>query len=299
MSYAIQAMTVNGTILRGVRGYSIEQGEDIMTDAHDGTVHELGHHVMRTAPQVESQHRDLEGLVGVLASGVEALPTCRLDGTDGLLLQYAAASDEGPGYADSGHSARRVPKGIGYLTGVEWSEGQAAEASMRWWPVSTDGIASPFAAPTVSLPAASGSLFGWVLESISRSGGSALTDVASVSLTVDPQAEYEYDSGKPHPVDVRGAGVQGPTEIRLEIETRDLSWGAGSGAIAVVFRRMAQGGGFATGADTRLTITLVGGWSREESRQAQQGERATDRIMVLPRFDGTNMPLTWVLGSSA
>lgn len=299
MSYAIQAMTVNGAILRGVRGYSTEQGEDITTDAHDGTVHELGHHVMRTAPQVESQHRDLGGLVDVLTAAVTSLPTCRLDGTDGLLLQYAASSDEGPGYASSGHLARRVKQGLGYLTGLEWSEGQAAEAGMRWWPVSADGIASPFDEPTVALPAASGSLFGWVLESISRSGGSALTDVASLSLTIDPKAEYEYDSGKPHPVDVRGAGVQGPAEIRLEIETRDLSWGAGSGAIAVVFRRMAQGGGFATGADTRLTLTLVGGWSREESRQAQQGERASDRIMVLPRFDGTNLPLTWVLGATA
>ncbi len=289
--FAIQQVRFNNTLYPGISGWNVSPGLDINSDQLDGAVHETAHHVMETAPTAEMTTRNLEFITSLDGSADVWLKA--FDGTNGLELIGGRANSLMPGYVGtSTNISRKGTRGILLGTGLRWSKKGKAELSLKAMFTSVDGTTAALAAAAnIALPALPVTDFGYKLTALTMNG-SSIPSVDSLDITCDPKAEFEYQAGLPEPVDVLMAGVTGAAMWRLSANIGDADLGAGSGAVAAVFTRLANGGGL--GANT-LTVTFNSNYSTEEGVSGQAGSAIGRQLIVRPRMNGATRPVTWAV----
>jgi hypothetical protein len=287
--FAIQQFRFNNTLYPGISGWSVNPGVEINSDQLDGTVHETGHHGMRSAPTAELTTRNL-GFLSVLDGSTDAwLKAC--DGTNGIECIGGKASTAAPGYAaGSVHLVRKMARGFLLGTGINWSKRGKAELTLRGMGLSADGTTAALsAAANIALPTLPVTDYGYILSALTLDGD-AIPAPDSVAIACDPRAEFEYLADLPEPTDILWAGVNGAVQWRLNAGIGDCQLGDGTGAVSAVFTRLAQGGGLGT--DT-LTVTFNSNWSIEEGLS---GSPILGRqLVVRPRYNGTTKPVTWAV----
>lgn len=290
--FAIQQIRFNNTLYPGISGWNVSPGLDINSDQLDGTVHETAHHAMETAPTAEMTTRNL-GFISTLDGSTDVWLKA-FDGANGLELIGGRANSALPGYVGtSTHLSRKGVRGLLMATGVRWAKKGKAELALKAMFTSADGTTAALAAAAnIALPALPVTDFGYKLTSLTLNG-SSIPGVESVDITCDPKAEFEYQTGLPEPVDVIMAGVNGAVMWRLNANIGDADLGAGSGAVAAVFTRLANGGGL--GANT-LTVTFNSNYATEEGVGGQAGSAIGRQLIVRPRYNGTTKPVTWAVG---
>jgi hypothetical protein len=288
--FAIQQIRLYNVLYPGISGWNVTPGVDVNSDQLDGTVHETAHHGMETAPTADMTTRNL-GFIANLASSTDVwLQT--LDGVNGLELIGAKAVSQGPGYqGGSVHLSRKGLRGVLLGTGVQWSKKGKAELALRAMFISADGTTAALAPSAIALPTLPTPDFGYKLTALTING-SSIPAVDSVNITCDPKAEFDYQAGNPEPVDVLMAGVNGAVVWRLNASVGDCDLGAGTGAVAAVFTRLAQGGGL--GANS-LTVTFNSNWSIEEGVGGVAASSMARQLVVRPRYNGATRPVTWTV----
>ena len=287
--FAIQQVRLNNVLYPGVSGWNVTPGVDINSDQLDGTVHETAHHGMDTAPTADLTTRNLAFLTNLDSSTDVWVKT--LDGTNGLELIGARAASGLPGY-DSGsvHLSRKGISGVLLGTGISWSKKGKAELTLKAMFTSANGTTAALAAAAnIALPTLPVPDFSYKLSSLTING-SAIPAVDSVGITCDAKAEFEYQAGLPEPVDVLMAGVNGAAQWRLSAAVGNCDLGAGTGAVAAVCTRLANGGGMSA---NTLTVTFNSNWAIEEGVGGQSGGAMTRNLIVRPRYNGTTRPVTW------
>jgi len=288
--FAIQQIRFNGTLYPGIAGFQVNPGQEVNSDQLDGTVHETAHHGVETAPVAEMTTRNL-GFLSTLDGSTDAWLKA-FDGSNGLELIGGKASSQAPGFqAGSVHLSRKGIRGILLATALSWSKKGKAELTLKGMFVSADGTTAALAPSAIALPTQPTPDFGYKLTALTING-SAIPAVDSVNITCDPRAEFEYQAGLPEPVDVLMAGVNGAVQWRMSATVGDCDLGAGSGAVAAVFTRLANGGGM--GSNT-VTVTFNTNWTIEEGVGGSAGSSMTRQLIVRPRYNGTTKPVTWSL----
>jgi hypothetical protein len=289
--FAIQQIRFNNVLYPGVSGWNVSPGLDINSDQLDGTVHETAHHVMETAPTAELTTRNL-GFLDELDDSTDVWVKA-MDASNGLELIGGRANSLLPGYVGtSTHLSRKGTRGVLLGTGIRWAKKGKAELTLKAMFISADGTTAALAsAANIALPAAPVPDFGYKLSSLTING-SSIAGVESLDITCDPKAEFEYQTGLPEPVDVLMAGVNGAAMWRMNASIGDADLGAGTGAVAAVFTRLALGGGF--GSNT-LTVTFNANYSTEEGVGGQAGSSISRQLVVSPRQNGATKPVTWAL----
>lgn len=290
--FAVQQTRFNNVLYPGISGWSHDPGDNISSDQLDGTVQESAHHHMQTGPTADLTTRDL-GFLSVLNGSTDIWQKA-MDGTNGLVLIGGKANANAPGYqGGSVHLARTGLRGSLLGTGINWSRGGKAELALRGMMISADGT-TPAVDPTaIALPAAPVPDFGWVVSALTLDGDS-IGSAESVGVTVDPKAAFDYFDGLPEPTDVLMAGVNGAAVWRLAASIGDCDLGGnGTGAVSVVYRRLATGGGFSVAANSTLTITFNSAWSVEAGVGGQVGSPMSRSMIVRPRQNGATKPVTW------
>jgi Phage tail tube protein len=290
--FGIQAVQINGTIFGGVSGFQYDVGSEIDTIGLDGLQYETMHHETAKKPTAEITTRNLKNIINVL-NGSTDLPQVQLDGSNGLLLVGGKSASAGPGYASgSVHIARRMARGVLYLSGARWSAGSKAEFTLRAMGRGAGtGNDNPVVESLIALPTQPVPDFGFTLSALNLNG-TAIASVNSVDLSIEPNYDFEYLAGNPTPVDITGAGVRKELAITLRADIGDADLGAGTGVCSLVFTRYAQGGGYGT--DT-VTFTLNSRWSQEQSVGGQSNSALSRNLLVRTRWDGTTKPLTWAV----
>lgn len=289
--FAIQQIRFNNVLYPGVSGWNVSPGLDINSDQTDGTVHETAHHLMETAPTAEMTTRNL-AFLDELDDSTDVWVKA-MDAANGLELIGGRANSLLPGYvATSTHLSRKGTRGVLLGTGIRWAKKGKAELSLKAMFISADGTTAALTpAANIALPDAPVPDYGFKLRSLTLNG-STISGVESLDITCDPKAEFEYQAGLPEPVDVLMAGVNGAVMWRLNANIGNADLGSGTGAVAAVFTRLANGGGF--GSDT-LTVTFNSNYSTEEGVGGQAGGSIGRQLIVRPRYNGTTKPVTWAL----
>jgi hypothetical protein len=291
--FAIQQIRFNNTLYPGISGWNVSPGLDINSDQLDGTVHETAHHLMETAPTAEMTTRNL-GFLSALDGSTDVWLKA-LDGTNGLELIGGRANSALPGYVSSStHLSRKGLRGVLMGTGIRWSKKQKAELMLKAMFISADGTTAALAsAANIALPALPTPDFGYKLTSLTLNGSNIVT-VESLDITCDMRAQFEYQTDLPEPIDVSMAGVNGAAMWRLAANIGDADLGSGSGTVAAVFTKLANGGGLAA---NTLTVTFNTNYSTEDAVSGQAGSAIGRQLIVRPRYNGTTKPVTWALAS--
>jgi hypothetical protein len=290
--FAVQQIRFNNTLYPGVSGWSYDPGDNINSDQLDSTVQETAHHHMQTGPTADLATRDL-GFLATLNGSTDIWQKA-MDGTNGLVLIGGKANANAPGYqAGTVHVARTGLRGSLFGTGINWSKGGKAELALRGMMISANGTTAAVSDALVALPTAPDPDFGWVVSALTLDGDS-IGAAESVGVTVDPKAGFDYLAGLPEPTDVLMAGVNGAAMWRLAASIGDCDLGGnGTGAVSVVYRRLATGGGFSVAASSTLTVTFNSAWSVEGGIGGQAGSPMARSILVRPRQNGATKPVTW------
>lgn len=289
--FAIQQIRFNNTLYPGIAGWAVNPGNDINSDQLDGTVHETAHHVMETAPTADMTTRNL-GFLSVLDGSLDVWLKA-FDSANGLELIGGRANSLQPGYVGtSTHLSRKGTRGVLLATGLRWAKKGKAELTLKGMFTSADGTTAALAAAAnIALPTPPVPDYGYKLSALTLNG-STIAGVESVDITCDPRAEFEYQTGLPEPVDVLMAGVNGAAMWRLNANIGDCDLGSGTGAVAAVFTRLAQGGGL--GANS-VTVTFNANFATEESISGQAGGSLGRQLIVRPRLNGSTRPVTWTV----
>lgn len=289
--FAIQQIRFNNVLYPGVSGWNVAPGLDINSDQLDGTVHETAHHLMETAPTAELTTRNL-AFLDELDDSTDVWVKA-LDAANGLELIGGRANSLLPGYVGtSTHLSRKGTRGVLLGTGIRWAKKGKAELTLKAMFISADGTTAALTpAANIALPAAPTPDFGYKLTSLTLNG-SSISAVESLDITCDPKAEFDYQTGLPEPIDVLMAGVNGAAMWRMAANIGNADLGSGSGAVAAVFTKLANGGGL--GANT-LTITFNSNYSTEEGVGGQAGSSIGRQLIVRPRYNGSTKPVTWTL----
>lgn len=289
--FAVQQIRFNNVLYPGVSGWSYDPGDNINSDQLDSTVHETAHHHMQTGPTADLATRDL-GFLSVLNGSTDIWQKA-MDGTNGLVLIGGKANANAPGYqGGSVHVGRKALRGSLFGSGINWSRGGKAELGLRAMAYSADGTTPAIDTTAVALPTPPAPDFGWVVSALTLNG-SSIGAAESVGLTVDPKAAFDYLAGLPEPTDILMAGVNGAASWRLAASVGDCDLGSGTGAVSVVFRRLASGGGFSGAANSTLTVTLNSVWTLEAGISGQSGSPMTRNLLARPRYNGVTAPVTW------
>lgn len=290
--FAIQQIRFNNTLYPGISGWNVTPGLDINSDQLDGTVHETAHHEMEAAPTAEMTTRNL-GFISVLDGSTDAWLKA-FDAANGLELIGGRANSLLPGYVGtSTHLSRKGTRGVLLGTGIRWARKQKAELTLKGMFISADGTTAAITpAANIALPAAPVPDFGYKLTSLTLNG-SSIVSVQSLDITCDPKAQFEYQTDLPQPIDVSMAGVNGAVMWRLNANIGDADLGAGSGAVAAVFTRLANGGGLG---ENTLTVTFNANYSTEDNVGGQAGSSIGRQLIVRPRQNGATKPVTWSVG---
>lgn len=295
--FRIQRIEVSGALLTGFEDYTIDEGRTHESLTQDGSVHEQAHIVPEVRPVIDITGCNLQAIAAW--NGSTLLPLVIPSGA-GLRLWGARQAKGAPGLEATNHKRHTVALSTMFLAGLAWSQGQRGGlATVRCLPKGANGLTDPIVREdTGTLPAAdpNPTTHAWRPTAIVV-GGSALSSFASVTQTFDPQLEQDHASGAPYPTEIHGSGA--PFAAMLEVETHDIRAGVGAGACSIVWRQLAHGGGFATGANTVLTFTYNGGWAWNERESGGQGSTRRANLVVRTRIDGVNMPVSWALSSGS
>jgi hypothetical protein len=287
-AYGLQAITIDATVLTGIRAYSLDRRERMLDAAADGTLHQTMHAAKRAAPKVDFSTVAVESLMGLLTGSLDA-PMRNIGSAADFIFALRAAS--APGYGGT-HRGIRLAKGHIYLNGLKWSPGgDGLEAACSAFGLSTDGTTDPVALITPTLPTVT-PIEVFTLTSLTL-GGLAITKCQSLDITIDAKADNGvedvcFDLGLPFPKEMAVAGAAGPIEVSATVEGLDMAGSPStSGSLVAVFTQYAFGGHL--GANT-ITVTINAGQIREEGRTG--GRPSSRRWKVMGRHDGTNRPLT-------
>lgn len=287
-AYGLQAVTIDSTVLTGIKTYNFDRRERMLSADTDGTLHQTFHAAKRAAPKVDFSTVAVESLMGILTGSLDAPMKNITTAADFLFALQASAT---PGYGGT-HRGIRLTKGHIYLTGLKWSPaGDGLEAACSAFGLSADGTTDPVTLITPTLPTVT-PVEVFTLTSLML-GGQAVTKCQSLDIGIDPKGENNvedvcYDLGLPFPKEMAVAGAAGPIEVSATVELLDQAVApANSGSLVAVFTQYAFG---ATIAANTLTVTINAAQIREEARTA--GRPSTRRFKVLGRHDGTNRPLT-------
>lgn len=297
-SFAFNMVKLNGSLLTGISSPSFDRREIEKPLAHDATLHQTGASVIRTAPMASFTTVAMRALFSILGTGDE-VPFIALDGTNGLELIGGKIATAAPGYlGTSTHASRKMASGDAYLRRVSWTPGDVARAEMEVFGIGATGSTDPAASATVALPTLPTNTEQMVLSGLSLNGF-APTEIASLDIQITHQGENNddeicYNTGLPHPVLCKRAGVGGATEVILTAEILDLTSTWTNGAVAAVFTSLAtQSVGL--GSPT-ATVTINTPLIREKIIRGEDGRPAKRQITARGLFDGTNRPITITTG---
>lgn len=287
-AYGLQAVTIDATVLSGIKAYSLDRRERMLAADTDGTLHQTFHAAKRGAPKVDFSTVAVESLMGILTGSLDAPMKNIATAADFLFALQASAT---PGYGGT-HRGIRLSKGHIYLVGLKWSpSADGLEAACSAFGLSADGTTDPVTLITPTLPVVT-PVEVFTLTSLTL-GGVAVTKCQSLDIGIDPKAENNvedvcYDLGLPFPKEMAVAGAAGPIEVSATVETLDQAAApATSGSLIAVFTQFAFGGHLAA---NTMTVTINAGQIREESRTG--GRPSGRRFKILGRHDGTNRPIT-------
>lgn len=285
---ALQAVTIDATVLSGIRGYNLDRRERMLSPDTDGTLHQTFHAAKRAAPKVDFSTVAVESLMGILTGSLDA-PMKNI--TTAVDFCFALQASATPGYNGT-HRGIRLTKGHIYLAGLRWSPGaDGLEAACSAFGLSADGTTDPVSLITPTLPTVT-PVEVFTLTSLTL-GGLAVTKCSSLDIGIDAKAENNveevcYDLGLPHPKEMAVAGAAGPIEVSGTVEMLDQGGApTTSGSLIAEFTQYAFG---ATLSANTLTVTINAALIREEARTG--GRPSTRRFKILGRHDGTNRPIT-------
>jgi len=294
-AYGLQALSLNGSALVGVRGNVLQRQNKIDSDGADGTMSETYHTMLQRASVATWD--TIAAKVMLTACGASSLtvpiPFAALNGTTGAVLAYALANNQGPGYAaGSVHETRTALNGVAVMESFKWTLGSFATMGMKLYPISLNGTSDPLTqTDTAALPAQSFNQQGYTLTGLTLDGVSVI-NCNSLSLNVDHKFDFDWLLGCPYPTAVTGGGPKGRIGIRLEAEVRDVSVPEGVGAVSAVFTAAAQGG---TLGSSTITWTLNAGWTLEDSVQSPLSSPSSKKLIIRPVADSTHSALSWAV----
>jgi hypothetical protein len=292
--YAIQAASFNGSAVNGCRGVLIDRGWDHLDGGADGSIHETLHAEKKVNPSCEIRTLQIGSILALL-NGSTDLPTVVFSGS-GASFYGAQANADQVGYSTSTGATQKwnAALGMAFMSGWSWTNGNAAEASIRCLFRSSSGATDPLAQSLVTLPSLPTPAEAWAVSSITV-GGVAVTNLLSARLSIDPKMAQVTDYGLAYPTQIYGAGPNGLLEIRLEIETSDqatIGTGITTGDVIVTMIQFAQGGVFSA---TTKTFTLKNCLLTDDGPvRGSHGSPTNRRWTARPRYDGSNKPLSWV-----
>lgn len=283
---------INGTDIKSCRSRGVDRRVRAFSGGLDGTLHQTFHGGIRTAPLINFTTLDLGALLTLL-SNLET-PMVALNGTTGVAMVWPKAGGAAPGDDSSSvHRSETMLRGSVYLDGIEWSSGDAAEATCSAFGICTDGTTDPVTtAQNAALPTAVYPSVAYVLTAFTVNGVS-VTDLSRFSLRLAHGARNDDDSscylhGKPHPTAVLHPGPGGPIAMELGFETGDLGATIALGNIVATFTPLAAGAIGTSG--TAKTLTMVPGLLIETGPTDGAPSRRSYRSLL--KHDGTNRPLT-------
>lgn len=290
--FSIQQFKLNNTLYPGASGYQLDRGVEVRSEGSDGTIYETTHQILRRKPAAEISTLSMKTLISALTGGLE-FPYLALDATNGLIMYGARQAANAPGYNSSSvHESRTALRGVVWMSGVRWSLGSPAEMMLSGMFTSSDGTTEAVTeSHVVALPTLPTPDFGFILSALTV-GGSAITAVNSVELSIDPRFDFDHSAGLPEPTSINGAGSNGRLAITAKIDVGDIDLGAGTGACSIAFKALANGGGLGT--DT-VTFTLNSAWSQEENFGGRNSQPMGKPLMVRTRHNGSTRPLTWAV----
>jgi hypothetical protein len=288
--FGIQQIKLNNVLYPGVKGYQLDRGVEVSSEGADGVIYQTAHHVTRRKPMADLTTFSLKAIVAALAGGTD-FPFLALDGANGLIMYGGKQATTAPGYNSSSvHETRTGLNGVIYLAGVRWSPGNPAEAILKALMFSTDGSAASIASSSVAaLPTAPFPDLGFALSALTING-SAIPEVNSLEIDIDPRFDFDYSAGLVEPVSLIGAGANGKLAITLKADVGALDLGAGTGSVSAVFTQYTTGGGFGSATQT---FTFNSPWSNEEGIGGENGRLMNKGLLVRTRHNGTTKPLTW------
>ena len=288
--FGIQAIDLNGTQYSGIRGYQLDFGKQVESEGSDGTVYETLHNILQAKPMADLTTLAAKTMLAAL-NGSTDLPMLALNGTTGLKMYGAKVASNSPAYASgSVHRMRNAISGLIYCSGLKWSFPGYLEMSLKAMFKSSAGGTDPVTTSLVALPTQPVPVEKLTLSTLTI-GGSALTNVKSVDISIDPKFDYDYSTGLPFPIDISGAGVKGHLAVKMEVDADEMDVGEGTGACSAVFASvLANAAGIGA---TGLTATLNGAWGTEEGFGGQQGSGVGRRLVVRSVFASAVKPFTW------
>jgi hypothetical protein len=285
---------INGTAVAGVFHNRSGPGRDLVRRQLDGQFHITKQSARKRWASAEIKTVDIVSALARLTGSTD-LPAVAMDGTNGYLGYYGLLKANYPEFAaGSVHETRKAISGAMWCESIEWSEGGDAELGIKGLFDSSDGTVEPLVYGAASLPSipATGKMFDLTSATLN---GSTQVDVASLSIRFDPRFSL-----KRHPGSTLARGVfndGNAVDIGISMQLGDLSAlraagaAGGTGSTVFVFTDRAQNGGLGT---STLTITVNGKWVLPGDESAAVGGDASGQVEILPSYDGTNKPVTWL-----
>lgn len=288
--FGIQAIKLNNTQYPGVKGYQLDRGVEVDSEGSDGVIYQTAHHVLRRKPMAELTTYSLKAIIAALNGGTD-FPVLALDATNGLIMYGGKQASNAVGYNSSSvHETRTGLRGVIYLAGIRWSPPNPAEAILKCLMISSDGTTASIASSSVAaLPTAPFPDLAFQLSALTLNG-SAIPEVNSLDIEIDPRFDFDYSAGLPEPVAILGAGSNGKLAITLKADVGALDLGAGTGACSAVFTQLSNGGGFGS---ATVTLTFNTAWSNEENIGGENNRLMNKGLLVRTVHNGTTKPLTW------
>ena len=300
-SFTMQNIIIDSVSLPGSSTTDFDRRQEIMALGAGGTIHETFFTIKRESPKISFNTISVKALLAILSlAGVEKIPFKKI--TTGLDFNLAKMDGDAPAYETTGHLGKRLGAGsMLYLNGLNWSNGgNGLEASCDCFGLSADGTTSPVTDVTGVLTTSTDlSLETFGLYSLTV-GGVTIANPSSVGFTIEHMAENNvvdqcFNADLPYPTMVTHAGANGQCKIRGNITLGGLVNAAipNTGTMVAVFKQYDFGGGFS--ATSSITVTLLGGFIQQGPIKGSNGAMASRDIVVMPRWDGTNKPLTIVV----
>lgn len=285
--FTLTQVTLNSTVISGVKNFSCPQGIAEGIEAHDGEVDPRFGVVLEAKPMFRVRTVDVAGAIAAIGIGSLKLTT-------GLFC-FQQCDNKGTRMSGSNHvTATPASGGIAKLNRLSVQKNRVAEVEFEVWPVSSDGLTNPF---TWS---ASGSLPGAV------AGFSYFTN-GPVDLTVDegavslPNVGWEFDAGITVESDADD-GVVYPTFVSLmggkpkfSLNVADLSGlvsvPAHGGAVAGDFylRKLSASGGRVAGVTAEHgKISVASGLIGMDTADVTHDALASGGVSIWPVSNGTD-----------
>jgi hypothetical protein len=295
--FSIQSVKLNGNYYSGVQGHAADYGSEMISPASDGTVHESLHSVGRYTPRASFSTLALKTMMDALNDSTDA-PMKALNGTTGLVMVGAKEATSAPGYAGSTvHEALTALNGLVYATGISCAGGTSpAILSLAAPFYSTDGTAAVLVPSAVALPTQPTPAECFVWDSITHNSV-ALDGFSNFNLSIGVNVRQIHSGADIYPRLITAGPAAGPIRWRLTFDTTDLAWARTIGAagststLTASFTQLAQGG---TRSGTTYGFTFNSRYMRvTQAAGGSQGSPMKASVEVLPRWDGTNKPVTW------